>query len=56
MTAERIVDQYGHRWPVTGAWCRLCGFPLANIGQDAHPNCMTPTGVPWTKGQKLENN
>lgn len=25
---QRLTDAHGHKWPVTGYWCDVCGMPL----------------------------
>lgn len=44
-TPERITDDDGHEWPITGYWCQICGMPLHHILRTAgmHPNCEAPS-------------
>ena len=41
MSAAVFTDHEGHRWPVTGFWCSVCGLPMhpVNIAFGTHPNC-----------------
>lgn len=43
-TPDRLIDDQGHEWPVTGYWCRACGMPLHPTLRDtgAHLNCKIP--------------
>lgn len=45
LVAGEIID--GARWPVTGKWCRVCGWPahraLAELGF-CHPLCLEVSG------------
>lgn len=43
MTTHRYIDADGHAWPITGATCQECGYPLTIITQDqtTHPLCQT---------------
>lgn len=38
---ERITDDAGHAWPITGNWCSVCGMPLHPVVAEAgqHINC-----------------
>lgn len=40
-SSERLMDNQGHAWPVTGYWCDMCGMPLHSIlrGSGVHPGC-----------------
>lgn len=39
-----LLDADGHRWPVTGLWCRGCGMPLNPVHrfEMTHPGCDLP--------------
>lgn len=52
MTEQRITDKLGHRWPVTGLWCRGCGMPLNHVHRFTmtHPGCETPELLKPTQG------
>lgn len=37
---NRLEDQQGHLWPITGDWCTVCGLPLIKVDRrTTHPNC-----------------
>jgi len=37
---NRWTDTEGHRWPITGIVCNVCGLPLIPVaGSKAHPLC-----------------
>jgi hypothetical protein len=38
---QHVVDADGHKWPVSGLWCSVCGMPLHRILEAVgmHPNC-----------------
>lgn len=41
MSTEFYTDGDGHLWPITGDYCRVCGYPLIKViqNQHTHPNC-----------------
>jgi hypothetical protein len=45
---ERIADDDGYLWPVTGYQCEVCGWPLDQIHADigTHPTCDVATPTP----------
>jgi hypothetical protein len=51
---ERLVDDQGHEWPVTGYYCLACGMPLHPVLRDigVHVNCAVPRSpaVPEEQG------
>ena len=44
----RIMDRdpapFTGRWPVTGLWCSVCGWPMHQALEEwgGHPNCLEP--------------
>ena len=52
MTEQHITDADGHKWPVTGLWCRGCGMPLhpANRFTMLHPTCDLPEVLKPSRG------
>lgn len=36
---DRIEDNDGHLWPITGSWCSTCGFPIDPVAGTVHPTC-----------------
>lgn len=46
----RVTDQYGHSIPITGTWCRACGYPTHPDHDDLHPLCDEPA---TTRGPAL---
>lgn len=37
---DRWTDEHRHLWPITGAWCSVCGLPLIPINNSTtHPLC-----------------
>lgn len=36
---NRLEDQQGHLWPITGQWCSVCGMPIDPITAPTHPGC-----------------
>lgn len=51
-TTERIRDAQGHKWPITGYWCDMCGMPLHRIlrAVGVHPTCEVQHAPPGSGG------
>jgi hypothetical protein len=47
---SRVADDEGHRWPITGYTCTVCGWPLDPVHADigTHPTC-DPNPVDWSR-------
>lgn len=42
VVGDRISDDDGHLWPITGHYCEACRWPLTPIaGATTHPTCET---------------
>lgn len=42
----RITDEHGHRWPVTGHRCPVCGMPAdPTLDGGPHTTCAPTTAV-----------
>lgn len=42
VVGDRISDDDGHLWPITGHYCETCRWPLIPIdGATTHPTCET---------------
>lgn len=39
---NRVEDNEGHLWPITGHVCTTCKWPLTPVGKNTtHPTCET---------------